>query len=263
MYRVVMCYAALMFAGAELLAETPDTVFLDELTWTEVRDAIDAGTTTIIVPTAGTEQNGPHVVLGKHKFRMIAGMDRVARELGDTLVAPVITYVPEGDIDPPGGHMRYAGTISIPDDVFRSVLEYTARSLRVHGFTDILFVGDSGPNQAGQRAVAEALNSEWADEVTRVHHVSAWYDWTDFEDWLVEQGFSRDVIGGHAGLSDTTVLLAVAPQHVRVDKMAVGRGGEDGVSGDPGPSTVELGEKGMDLLVDSTVRQIRDLTARP
>ena len=129
------------------LAQTPDTVFLEELTWTEVASAIDSGSTTIIIPTAGTEQNGPHMVLGKHKYRINAGSERIARSLGNTLVAPVITYVPEGDIDPPSGHMRFAGTISIPREVFESVLEYTARSLKQHGFTDILLIGDSGPNQ--------------------------------------------------------------------------------------------------------------------
>lgn len=73
-------------------AQTPDTVFLEELTWSEVRSAIDSGTTTVIVPTAGTEQNGPHVVLGKHKYRMNAGSERIARELGNALVAPIMTY---------------------------------------------------------------------------------------------------------------------------------------------------------------------------
>ena len=79
-------------------AQTPDTVFLEELTWTEVRAEIDSGTTTVIVPTAGTEQNGPHMVLGKHKYRINTGAERIARALGNTLVAPAMTYVPEGNI---------------------------------------------------------------------------------------------------------------------------------------------------------------------
>ena len=52
-----------------LPAEVPDTVFVEELTWTEVRDALKAGKTTILFPTGGTEQNGPHMVLGKHNER--------------------------------------------------------------------------------------------------------------------------------------------------------------------------------------------------
>ena len=156
MYKI-LCLSSVIFSAAAssfILAQTPDTVFLEELTWTEVESAIASGSTTIIVPTAGTEQNGPHMVLGKHKYRINAGSERIARSLGNALVAPAITYVPEGDIDPPSGHMRFAGTISIPQEVFELVLEHTARSLKQHGFTDILLIGDSGPNQGPQESVA-------------------------------------------------------------------------------------------------------------
>ena len=174
MIRFALLTLFIGFSFSNALAQTPDTVFLEELTWTEVREAIDSGTTTIIVPTAGTEQNGPHIVLGKHKYRMNAGSERIARALGNALVAPVMTYVQEGKIDPPTSHMRYAGTISIPHDVFKAVLEYSARSLKVHGFTDILFIGDSGPNQRGMQEVSAMLNEEWASEEARVLYISDW-----------------------------------------------------------------------------------------
>lgn len=257
----LMLLAWISFSNA--LAQTPHTVFLEDLTWMEVRAAIDSGTTTIIVPTAGTEQNGPHVVLGKHKYRMNAGSERIARELGHTLVAPILVFVPEGDIDPPSGHMKYAGSISIPDDVYKGVLEYTARSLKVHGFTDILFIGDSGGNQRGMQEVSEALNKEWASSNTRVLFISDWYTSTAFEDWLRKQGFTDDVIGTHAGLSDTASLMAVAPQHIRMDLMTNGSSKNlNGVNGDPEKATAELGEVGMDFLVAAAMAQIRQLTAR-
>src|SRR5688572_26116154 len=103
------------------------SVFLEELTWMEVRDAIKAGKTTAIIPTGGTEQNGPHMVLGKHNFLVKYKAGEIAKKLGNALVAPVVAYVPEGDIDPPSGHMRFAGTITTPQDVFAKVLEYAAR----------------------------------------------------------------------------------------------------------------------------------------
>ena len=143
-------------------AQAPDTIWLDELTWTEVRDKIAGGTTTVIVATAGTEQNGPHMVLGKHKFIITEASERIARQLGNALVAPIVTYVPEGSLDPPSGHMRYAGAITLPVEHFMRLLEFTARSLAVHGFTDIVFIGDSGGNQRGMREVSELLNVEWA-----------------------------------------------------------------------------------------------------
>ena len=145
MIRCLLAIAFLCLAGAAS-AQTPDTVFLERLTWEEVRDAMAAGKTTIIIPTGGTEQNGPHMAIGKHNVRVTANAERIARMLGNALVAPTIAYVPEGNIDPPGGHMRFPGTISIPDPVFRQVLEYAARSLKQHGFRDIVFIGDSGPN---------------------------------------------------------------------------------------------------------------------
>src|SRR5262245_61932871 len=80
-----------------------DSVFLEELTWTEVRDAMKAGKTAVIIPTGGTEQNGPHMVLGKHNVRIKYTSGEIARRLGTALVAPVMAYVPEGDIDPPTG----------------------------------------------------------------------------------------------------------------------------------------------------------------
>jgi len=242
-----------------LNAQTPETVFLEELTWPVVREAIDSVTTTVIIPTGGVEQNGPHMALGKHNFRMTVGAERVARELGDTLVAPTIAYVPEGDIDPPSGHMRFAGTISIPEDVFKAVLEYSARSLKQHGFTEIVFIGDSGGNQPGMEEVANLLNEEWSAESARVLFVSDWYSSPTFTDWLLEQGYAEEEIGRHAGLSDTSLLLAVTPQHVRLGEIREGLSFEDGVAGDPVRSSPEIGQRGMDLGHDAAMRQLRQL----
>ena len=165
-----------------------DSVFLEELTWTEVRDLIDSGTTRVLIPTAGTEQNGPHMVLGKHRYIIDHAADLIARELGQTLVAPAMTYVPEGDIDPPSGHMRFAGTISLPNEHFVKVLEYTARSLAAHGFTDILFISDSGSNMRGIAEVTEALNNEWRGSPARVHDVSDYYAKNGFENGWKQKG---------------------------------------------------------------------------
>ncbi len=103
-------------------AKPPDTVLIEELTWAEVRDLVAAGTTNVIIGTAGTEQKGPHMVDGEHKFIMEYAADKIARGMGKTLVAPVITYVPEGSWDPPSGHMRYPGTITLPEDRFVELL---------------------------------------------------------------------------------------------------------------------------------------------
>src|SRR5690606_25350674 len=117
-----------------------------------------AGTTTIIVGTAGTEQKGPHMADGEHKFVLEYTADKIARALGQTLVAPIITYVPEGAWDPPSGHMAKPGTISLPQDRFIELLVNTGRSLKAGGFKTILFLGESGGNRNGMREAANQLN---------------------------------------------------------------------------------------------------------
>src|SRR6266496_4301694 len=124
--------------------KAPDTVTLEELTWAEVRDLIKAGTTTIIVGTAGTEQKGPHMVDGEHKFVMEYTGEKIARAIGKTLFAPVVTYVPEGSWENPTGHMAKPGTITLPDDRFTELLVNAGRSLKTGGFKTILFIGESG-----------------------------------------------------------------------------------------------------------------------
>ena len=260
--RTAIFGLSLLFVGAGLSAQQrPNTMFLEELTWTEVREAIDNGTTTIIVPTAGTEQNGPHMVLGKHKFIINHASNLIARELGNALVAPVVTYVPEGDVENIRGHLQYAGTITLPNEYFMKLLEYSARSLAIHGFTDIVFMGDSGGNQGGMRDVAAMLNEEWANELARVHFVGDYYSNNGFREWLInEQGETEETIGGHAGIADTSQLLYVAPEHIRGDRLAPRGGGEgSGVSGDPTRASFERGRMGIQFKVDTALRQIREL----
>src|SRR3954471_14039731 len=164
MARFRRCLAAALLAVGcwqAAAAQPAKSVFLDELTWTEVRDAIAAGKTTVIVPVGGTEQSGPHIVLGKHNVRAKVLAGRIAESLGNAIVAPVIAYVPEGAIDPPAGHMRFAGTISIPESAFEATLEGAARSFRQAGFRDIVLIGDHGGYQKSLVKVAAKLDREW------------------------------------------------------------------------------------------------------
>src|SRR5271169_1761930 len=132
----------LAFPQRTLTAPVPDTIDMADMTWVEARSAVEHGYTVAIVPTGGIEQNGPHMVLGKHDYIVHKTANRIARELGHTLVAPVVSYVPEGDYDPPSGNMLFPGTIGVPEPVFAAVLEGIARSLKRAGFKTICFVGD-------------------------------------------------------------------------------------------------------------------------
>jgi creatinine amidohydrolase/Fe(II)-dependent formamide hydrolase-like protein len=242
----VGCAVVAMLAPA-VRAQVPDTVLLEELTWTEVRDAVRAGKTTVIVPSGGTEQNGPHMALGKHNARVKVLSERIARALGDALVAPVIAYVPEGAIAPPSGHMRFAGTITTPEDAYEKVVESAARSFKAHGFRHVVLLGDHGSTQAGQKAVAARLNREWAATPVRVLAIEEYYRASEVE--VAE-------LGRHAGLNDTALTLATAPALVRADRLRPATAG-DGVDGDPSRATAELGRAGVDLIVTRTVDAIR------
>src|SRR5213594_486005 len=127
--------------------EAVDTVMMEEMTWMEIRDAMRAGKKTVIVPTGGVEQNGPYLTTGKHNFVLRATAPAIARKLGNALVAPIVGFVPEGDIDPPTIHMKYPGTISLTEETYQRLLIDICDSMRMHGFQHIVLIGDSGGNQ--------------------------------------------------------------------------------------------------------------------
>lgn len=269
MIRIVLAFALRAVACATLVAAplavaAPPSVFLEELTWTEVRDAIAAGTTTAIVPVGGTEQSGAHMTLGKHNVRVRVLSGRIATALGNAMVAPVVAYVPEGSIDPPTGHMRYPGTLSVPVDVFERTLEAAARSLARAGFRDIVFVGDHGGTQASLSAVAKRLNRTWKASPMRAHAIVEYYRATEtvYRKALAARGHSNAEIGSHAGLADTSLSLAVDPALVRADAMAAAPRAGDGTVGDPRAATKALGEPGVNAIVAASVEAIRRATRR-
>jgi creatinine amidohydrolase/Fe(II)-dependent formamide hydrolase-like protein len=259
---IAVMFTCLLIGAPATAAQVTDTVFIEEMTWVEVRNAIKAGKTTIIFPTGGTEQNGPHMVLGKHNFIVKYTSEHIARKLGTALVAPVLAYVPEGGLEPPTGHMQYAGTITLPNEYFMKVAEYAARSFKVNGFKDIVLIGDSGPNQKGLQAVATLLNKEWAETDVRVHFVPDYYDENGFRAWLQAQGETPEQIGAHAGISDTSQLMALNPNWIRKDKLAPGGDRKlTGVSGNPTRASISYGRKGLEFKIEAAVAQIHKLMA--
>lgn len=228
-------------------------VEIERMTSPEVAEAIKAGATTIILPTGGTEQNGPHMVIGKHNFIVAETARRIAAKLGNALVAPVLSYVPEGDIQKREGHMAYAGTISVPPPVFAQVLESAAASFKAHGFTTIVFLGDSGPNQAPQKEVAAKLAGLWAADGVHVLNADSYYAANGGADWLKSQGETDKAIGTHAAIRDTSELMAIYPAGVRLDKRSADK---NGVVGDPTRASAKWGEKLLELKVEAAVRDI-------
>jgi creatinine amidohydrolase len=235
------------------------SVYVEDLTAPELHARIAAGTTTVLVPIGGTEQSGPHIALGKHNARARVLAGRIAERLGNAVVAPVIAYVPEGSIAPPAGHMRFAGTISVPDVAFEAILEGTAMSFCQHGMRDVFFLGDHGGYQKSEAKVAARLKS--APNGCRVHALAQYYDATQagYVADLKKRGYSDAEIGLHAGLADTALSLALDPADVRTGQLAAGAraGVAGGVRGDPTRATAALGQLGAARIVDESVAAIR------
>lgn len=234
-----------------------DSLWIEELTWMEVRDALADGKTTVIVPTGGVEQNGPYVAAGKHNFILRATGEAIARKLGNALVAPIVPFVPEGEIEPATGHMRYPSTIGVEEQTFRALLRDIARSLRAHGFRTVIFIGDSYGNQPGLKAVAEELDASWRGGGARAIFIPEYYDWERLK-WLQDQGFREVDQGFHDDLGVEAIIMTVDPHHIRLkERQAAGLDSINGVSLTPADRMVRTGEALVDRIADVTVAAIQ------
>jgi creatinine amidohydrolase/Fe(II)-dependent formamide hydrolase-like protein len=237
-----------------------DTVFIEDLTWMEVRDAIKAGKTSVLVATGGVEQNGPYLVTGKHNVVLQAMTESIARKLGNALVAPIIAFVPEGDFDPPTGHMKYPGTISLSKDTYKALLRDIASSLKTHGFRNILFIGDSGGNQDGMKEVAAELTTRWGGS-PGVHFIPEFYDYDGLMTWLEEQGHKQVDQGLHDDYGITSIMMTVDPKSVRYQQRVVkGLDSINGLKITPVEKTQEVGRKAIEWRAGKTVEAIRKAT---
>jgi creatinine amidohydrolase len=262
-HNATLCLALTACSAAMAAGAQSNKVFIEDLTSFELREKVAHGATTVLIPIGGTEQNGPHMALGKHNVRVKFLAGQIAQRLGNAVVAPVLAYVPEGAIFPPVAHMRFTGTVSIPEATFESILESTARSFKQHGFHDVVFLGDHGGYQKNEVHAAAKINKEWAaDTKYRAHGLTAYYEASQapFIQVLRSKGFSDAEIGTHAGLSDTSLTMAVDKSLVRADLLAEGAktGPADGVYGDPRKSSAELGQIGIQIIVEKSVQAIQE-----
>jgi creatinine amidohydrolase len=242
--------------------EAHNSVWIEELTWLEVRDAIRAGKTTVIIPTGGVEQNGPYLATGKHNVILRATADAIARKLDNALVAPIVPFVPEGQIDPPSGMMRFPGTISVSDETFKRLLVDIASSLRAHGFRDILLIGDSGGNQTPMREVAASLASRWTDRKTAIHYLPEYYDWPGRQNWLRARGIHEVDEGIHDEFSADAIMMVVDPTTVRMkERIASAKFSIHGVALAPADRTIALGRMLVDHIATTTAEAARKAIA--
>jgi creatinine amidohydrolase/Fe(II)-dependent formamide hydrolase-like protein len=240
----------------------PSTVWLEEMTWMDVRDALKAGKTSIIIATGGMEPNGPWLVTGKHNYVLHANCEAIARKLGNALCAPIVKFVPEGDIEKKTGHMVSPGTISMREETFRGILRDTAESLQAHGFKNIIFIGDSGGNQAGQKAIAEELTKKWAGQAMALH-VAEYYTYGEVAAYMKEHGI---VDGKSDNMHDDPIITLNMfiddPNSVRFnERVKAGKATINGVNvGDKAKNTA-LAKQIVEFRATRTVDAINKLIA--
>lgn len=247
--------------GPNPIAAHP-TLFIEEMTWMEVRDALKAGKDTVLVATGGVEQNGPYLSTGKHNVVLRATTRAIAERLGNALIAPIVAFVPEGDIDPPTSHMKYPGTISLTEETFRALLTDICGSLKAHGFKHVVLIGDSGGNQDGMKKVAADLNARWADGKTRVHFIPEYYDYGGLGKWIRTQGIEEKSEGFHDDFAMEAQMFIVDPTTIRMkERIAADKFRINGIDLAPVEKTAEWGRRIVGYRADQTVRAIQERTS--
>jgi creatinine amidohydrolase len=263
--NVKTLFPAVYFAGAALGAQ--QSVYIEDLTWPEVQQAIATGKTSAIIYAGSTEQNGPHMAIGKHNFiaRWTAGA--IAIKLGDALVYPTLPFAITGDLAQKTGHMRFPGSVSLSSQTFRSVVHDVAVSAADAGFRNVFLMGDHGGGQAELAAVAKELDAQWKSRGVRVFYVPDVYvkEKEQARAYAAQRNLpTKDV---HAGLDDTSELMALDAQHrwIRSDKLAASTGARTavtGVDGDPTKASAALGNVFLQYKIDDAVNQIRQLVQK-
>lgn len=235
-----------------------DTVWIEDMTYLEVRDAIRAGKTTALVFAGSTEQNGPYLPGSKHQHILRVVSESIARKLGNALIAPIVP-IEAGNPDNP--YINW-GSFYFTRETFQAVIRDIATSLKSQGFTHILLMGDSGGDTAGLRAVAQELSAKW-NGTPAIHHVAEFYNWTSpggVRQFVKDNGIAENPTadGIHDEYGLTAPLMAIDPALVRLEqRVAAGKTTINGISILPKEKTIEMGRKILEFRVNNAVAAIQ------
>jgi creatinine amidohydrolase/Fe(II)-dependent formamide hydrolase-like protein len=236
--------------------ETMDTVWIEEMTFFEVRDALKSGkATTALILTGGIEQNGPYLATGKHNYVLRGIGEAIARKLGNALIAPIVTLEPGNP-----NNVEEPGSVFLSEETYRAVLTDMANSLRTQGFKHVLMMGDSGSNQDGMKAVADKLTAAWRGNGATVHFIPEYYNNADTRKFVQSQGIPEKLNSDniHDEYFITAEMMAVDPRSVRLDqRIKANKATINGVSILPKEKTIEMGKKIIDFRANATVAAIR------
>ncbi|HET7049329.1 MAG TPA: creatininase family protein [Solirubrobacteraceae bacterium] len=225
---------------------------LDRMAWPEVRAELDAGRDTVVIAFGATEQHGPHLplatdaLIGDHLARLIA--DRL-----DAFVAPTVR------IGCSEHHLEFPGTLSVSESTFHAVVADIVRSVARGGFRRIVLLPTHGGNFGPLAAALAKLGPIEGVEIRAVTDLHALF--AIAEVGVQEHGVPLGEGGVHAGEWETSMMISIHPELVRLDKRQAGYTGDmesaigaifgagvhsvaaNGVIGDPGQASAEHGAR--------------------
>jgi creatinine amidohydrolase len=240
-----------------------DSVWIEDLTYLEVRDALKAGKTTVLIMAGSTEQNGPYLPGAKHQYVLQQTGEAIARKLGNALVAPIVRM----EAGNPDNKYIMWGSLYFTPETFQAVLRDMATSLKSQGFKNIVMMGDSGGNIAGLKAVAHELHAKWGG-TTGVYHIPEYYNWSQpgvpggptVRKFTIESGIPEkfDSDGIHDDYGLTAVSMAYDLKAVRYEqRVAADKTTINGVSILPKEKTIAFGKKVVEWRANIAVEAIK------
>lgn len=259
-------------AGTATAQENEAQVEIELMTYPEIYAAIHTeGKTTVLVVNGGIEQRGPHAVLGGHSLTAKPQAVDIARQLGNALVAPVMPFSIAGRHLSP----RTPGSVNIPGPVFAAVNEAIVDSMVINGFKNIVLMGEHGGGQKELEQVAKKTDAKYSRQGVHVFFCGDFYEKTqsEFQQWVIAHQLPPS---SHGGIPDTSLMMYLGGDAwVRKDKMVAGDPllppgtprdpnvplVDNGIIGDPRPSTPEIGKLYFDMKTKNAVAQIRALIA--
>jgi creatinine amidohydrolase len=233
-------------------------VWMQKMTELEVRDALKAGKTNVLIPTGSVELNGPWLTTNKHNDVLVATSEAIARKMGDMLVAPIV-QIESGD----PARNTTPGGFSLRPEIYKGVLRDMAVSLKAQGFKNIFFIADSGGNVRSDTEAAAEITKEFAGSGVRVFYVPEAYDYDEIlvhenQDMGVKEVRYADRF--HDNYYITTMIMVSDPEAVNYsERVKLGKASINGFSLMPLEKSLWHGRQLTEFRADETVAAMKKL----